>query len=481
MPDHDLAIIGAGAAGLSVAAQAAALGLKVALFERAPPAGATLPGGAVAVAALLAAAHRAAGLRDSARFGLSAGPVALDWAGLQAHLRRAVAEAAPPASATALQRHGVTLVAASAHFTAPDRIEAGGRIHSFRRAVIAAGTAPVLPDLPGMVGLPWLTEDSLLSLEALPAHLLVLGGSARGVELAQAFARLGGRVTLIVPRPALLEAEEPELRQPLREALRADGVEILENSPVVALEAAAAGLAAVVEGGARIAGSHLLFALGQAPRLAPLDLAAGGIRATAQGIATDAGLRSLTNRRVWAAGDIADPEGLRPGLAAGAQAAVIARGMLFRLPARLDAAASPRAIGTVPALAQIGMTEAEARAVGHDPRILRQAFAGNDQAIAEGATAGMVRLVVDARGRLLGAGILGQGAAELAAPLSLAIGRRLPLSALSELALPLPGRAEAAVRAAQSSAGSIYPATPFGGKLAPAWARRLAGWLRHLP
>ncbi|ONG58748.1 hypothetical protein BKE38_02105 [Pseudoroseomonas deserti] len=481
MPDHDLAIIGAGAAGLSVAAQAAALGLKVALFEREASADSSPQGGTVAVAALLAAAHRAADLRNATRFGLSIGPVAVDWAAVQAHLRRAVAEAAPPASAAALQRHGVTLIQASAHFTGPDRLEAAGRVHSFRRAVIAAGTAPVLPDLPGMVGLPWLTEDSLLGLQAPPAHLLVLGGTARGVELAQAFARLGCRVTLVVPSPNLLETEEPELRQPLREALRADGIEILENSPVAALEPAEAGLAAVLEGGARIAGSHLLFALGQAPRLAPLDLAAGGIRATSRGVATGADLRSLTNRRIWAAGDIADPEGLRPGQAAGAHAAVIAHSMLFRLPVRLDGRASPRAIATAPALAQIGLTEAEARAAGHDPRILRQPFAGNDQAIAEGATEGLVRLVVDGRGTLLGAGILGQGAPELAGLLSLMIGRRLPLDALANLSLPAPSRAEAAVHAAQSSAGSIYPATPFGGKLAPPWARTLAGWLRLLP
>ncbi|WP_419899951.1 dihydrolipoyl dehydrogenase family protein [Roseomonas sp. USHLN139] len=481
MPDHDLAIIGAGAAGLSVAAQAAALGLKVALFERKAPADSSPQGGAIAVAALLAAAQRAAALREAGRFGLSTGPVSVDWAALQAHLRRAVAEAAPPASAAALQRQGVTLIEASAHFTGPDRLEAAGRVHSFRRAVIAAGTAPVLPDLPGMVGLPWLTEESLLSLEAPPSHLLVLGGTARGVELAQAFARLGCRVTLIVPSPNLLESEEPELRQPLRAALRADGVEILENSPVVALAAAETGLAAVVQGGARIAGSHLLFALGQAPRLAPLDLAAAGIRATPRGIATGADLRSTSNRRIWAAGDIADPDGVRPGQASAAHAAVIARSLLFRLPARLDGRASPRLIGTTPALAQIGLTEAEARAAGHQPRILRQAFAGNDQAIAEGATDGLVRLVVDARGSLLGAGILGQGAAELAPLLSLMIGRDLPLDALAGLALPGPYRAEAAVRAAQSSAGSSYPATPFGGKLSAASARTLAGWLRHLP
>lgn len=480
MPDHDVAIIGAGAAGLSVAAIAASLGLKVVLFEREHMGGAYLNGGGVPAAALLAAAHRAAALRQGSRLGIAASGVTVDWAGVRRHVRQAVEQAAPPRSAAELRNLGIALVQASAHFVAPDRIEAAGRVHSFRRAVIAAGTAPVLPDLPGMVGLPWLTEETLFALEAPPEHLLVLGGTARGVELAQAHARLGCRVTLIVPETNILAAEDPELRQPLRAALRADGIEILENSPVLGLERDPAGLAALLEGGGRIAGSHLLFALGQAPRLSALDLAAAGIEATAQGIATGADLRSRSNRRVWAAGDIADPVGLgrrHAGMAASGHAAVIARSMLFRLPARLDATTAPRSIATEPALAQVGMTEAEARAAGLAPQPLRQAFAGNDRAVAEGETAGLVKLVVDAQGRLLGAGAVGQGAAELAGIFALMLGQRLPLPVLAGLALPAPSRAEAASQAA----AKLYPAGVYGAKLPAGWAPRLAGLLKRLP
>ncbi|MCQ4158718.1 FAD-dependent oxidoreductase [Roseomonas sp. GC11] len=475
MPDHDVAIIGAGSAGLAVAATAASLGLKVALFERERMGGRRQNSGAIPSQALLAAAHRAAALRREGPLGVRAEGVTVDWAAVRRHVQGSIARIAPQDSEAHLRALGVTVVHASAHFVAPDRIEAAGRVHGFRRAVVAAGSAPVVPDLPGMVGLPWLTLDTLFELEAPPAHLLVIGGSAEGVEMAQAHARLGCRVTLLEAGPTLLAREEPELRLPLREQLRQDGVEILENSRVIALAPAAEGLAAVLESGARIAASHLLFALGRAPRLAPLDLVAAQVEATAQGITTGADLRSPSNRRVWAAGSIADPEGLGPRYnapLAGQHAAVVAPGLLFRRTARLDYAALPRFLGTAPELLQIGLTEAEARAAGHAPRILRQPFAENGRAVAEGETEGMVKLVLDAQGRLLGAGVLGQGAGEMAGMLGLMISQGLPLDTLSRLALPSPTRSEAIRRAA--------PPYHLPGPLS-ALARQAASLLARLP
>ncbi|MFB9972100.1 FAD-dependent oxidoreductase [Pseudoroseomonas cervicalis] len=473
MADHDLAIIGAGAAGRAVAGIAASLGLSVVLFEREREAE-SLGRGHGAAQALLAAAHRAAALRGSA-LGIRSEGADIDWPALRRHVRESEAAALAAESAARPRGEGITLVQASAHFTAPDRIEAAGRIHRFRRAVIAAGRAPVVPDLPGLVGLPWLTRETLLALDTPPRHLLVLGGGATGVEMAQAHARLGCRVTLVEAAPNILADEEPELRLTLREALRQDGVEILENSRAMALEPAPEGLALVLEGGARLTGSHLLFAVGHAPRLAPLDLPAANVAVTPRGVATGRDLRSTSNRRVWAAGDIADPQGMDPRRAAAASdrhAAVLARSLLFRLPARLDDAALPRRIGTEPELAQIGLTEAEARAAGHTPRIQRQSLAASPRAIAEGDTAGLAKLVLDGQGRLLGAGLLGRGAGELAALLGLMIGHKLPLSALAELPLAPSSRAEVL----REAAAALYT---------PPWAapimRRLAGWAIRLP
>lgn len=475
MPDHDVAIIGAGAAGLSVAAMAASLGLKVALFERERIGGGSLNTGSLPTQALLAAAHKAKAARDLGRYGIRLGDIGIDWAGLRRHMHQAVEAARQQESPDSLERRGIQLIHASAHFIAPDRIEAAGRVHSFRRAVIAAGCAPVVPDLPGLVTCPWLTYDTIHTLETAPSHLLILGGQEHGVALAQAYARLGCRVTLIEASPNILGDEDPELRLPLREALRQDGVEILENTAAIGVERAGDGVALTVIGGARIEGSHLLFALGEAPRLAPLDLAAGGIASTPRGVATRRDLRSTTNRRVWAAGDIADPEGLGPQRfthMARHQAEIILRSMLLRLPARLDHATLPRVLYTAPEFARIGLSETEARAAGHEPRVIREAFAQNHRAIAEGETEGQVKLVLGAGERLLGAAVLGKGAGDMAGLFGLLIGRRLPATALAELLLPYPTRAEAAKRGAQK----LYADRVFSPML-----RRVARIMNRLP
>jgi pyruvate/2-oxoglutarate dehydrogenase complex dihydrolipoamide dehydrogenase (E3) component len=225
-----------------------------------------------------------------------------------------------------------------------------------------------------------------------------------------------------------------------------------------------------------VAGTHLLLATGRAPRLSGLDLPAGDVAASPRGITTGKDLRSTSNRRVWAVGDIADPEGLGPRAythVASQHAGIVARSMLFRLPTRLDYAALPRVIYTDPELAQVGLTEAEARDSGHrDISVLRWPLSENDRAIAEGRPEGMAKLVVGRRGRLLGAGILAPRAGEMAGLYGLMIGRKLPLSALAGMVLPYPTLSEAGKRAA----ADYY--TPR--LLSPA-AKRLIGWLKRLP
>jgi pyruvate/2-oxoglutarate dehydrogenase complex dihydrolipoamide dehydrogenase (E3) component len=226
-----------------------------------------------------------------------------------------------------------------------------------------------------------------------------------------------------------------------------------------------------------VAGTHLLLAVGRAPRLSGLDLPAGSVATTPRGIATRRDLRSTSNRRVWAVGDIADPEGLGPRAfthVASQHAGIVARSMLFRLPGtRLDYDALPRVTYTDPELAQVGLTEVEARAAGHeDVSVLRWPLSENDRAIAEGRPEGLVKLVVGKRGRLLGAGILAPRAGEMAGLYGLMIGRRLPLSALAGMVLPYPTLSEAGKRAA----GEHYAP-----RLLSPTTKRLIGWLKRLP
>jgi pyruvate/2-oxoglutarate dehydrogenase complex dihydrolipoamide dehydrogenase (E3) component len=484
MPDFDVVVIGAGAAGLSVAAISAGLGLKVALIERGRMGGDCLNYGCVPSKAMLAAGHAAAEARAAGRFGIRLPPPEIDWAGVRAHVQGAIARIAPNDSAARYRGMGVEVIEASAHFTAPDEIEAGGRRLTFRRAVIAAGSSAVIPDLPGLDGVPWLTNETLFDLAEPPGHLLILGGGPIGIEMAQAHARLGCLVTVIESAPRILAREDEELADGVRAALLADGVTLREGQPVARLEqlepdspAASAGVVAVLADGTRIAGTHLLLAVGRAPRLASLDLVAANVTAGPQGIRTRADLRSVSNPRIWAVGDIADPEGIGPRAfthVASQHAGILVRSMLFRLPrTRLDYAALPRVTYCDPELVQIGLTEAEARAAGHeDLRILRWPLSENDRAIAEGRPEGLVKLVVTARGKLLGAGILAPRAGEMAGTYGLMIGRKLPLSALASLVLPYPTLAEGGKRAA----GDFYAP-----KLLSPFTKRLIGWLKHLP
>ena len=480
MPDFDVVVIGAGAAGLSVAAISAGLGLKVALVERGRMGGDCLNYGCVPSKALLAAAHAASEARGAARFGLRLPPPEVDWAGVRAHVQGAIARIAPNDSAARFRGMGVEVVEASAHFLRPDAIEAGGRRLGFRRCVIAAGSAAIVPELPGLDGVPWFTNETIFDLEEPPGHLVILGGGPIGLEMAQAHARLGCLVTVLEAAPRIAPREDGELVEGLRPFLRADGIEIREGARVARVERpgdGTGGVVAVLEDGARVVGTHLLLAIGRAPRLSGLDLPAGSVAASPRGIATRRDLRSTSNRRVWAVGDIADPEGLGPRAfthVASQHAGIVVRSMLFRLPGtRLDYDALPRVTYTDPELAQIGLTEDEAREAGHrEVSVLRWPLSENDRAVAEGRPEGSVKLVVGRRGRLLGAGILAPRAGEMAGLYGLMIGRQLPLSALAGMVLPYPTLSEAGKRAA----GEHY--TP---RLLSPSTKRLIGWLKRLP
>lgn len=452
MDRFDLAVIGAGSAGLSITAVAAQLGVRVALIERARMGGDCLNAGCVPSKALLAAAHAARSARRARRLGVHVPEPEIDWAGVRAHVHGAIATIAPADSEERYRALGATVLRGSARFTAPDTLEVsapdgGVQRLTARRFVVAAGSRPAVPAIPGLDAVPYLTNETLFELAEKPRHLLILGGGPIGLEMAQAHAGLGCQVT-IVTEGRLAPRDDPELAAGLRQALQEDGIVILDEAAIARVEP---GPALVLQNGQRIAGSHLLVAAGSTPSVDGLGLEAAGVRVTAHGIATDAGLRSLTAPHVYAAGDIADPEGIgsRQFTHVGSyHAGILVRRMLFRLPAKVSYAALPRVTYTDPELAQIGMTEAEARGAGHEVRTWRWRMEENDRAIAEGDTAGLVKLVVTRSGRLLGAGILSPHAGEMAGLWSLAIGRRIPLSAVASMIVPYPTRAEAGKRAA---------------------------------
>jgi pyruvate/2-oxoglutarate dehydrogenase complex dihydrolipoamide dehydrogenase (E3) component len=469
MAEFDLAVIGAGSAGLSVTAVAAQLGLRVVLMEHDRMGGDCLNSGCVPSKALLAAAHAAQAMRGAARFGLRAVEPVVDWDAVRAHVRGAITAIAPADSEARFRALGATVLHGHARFVAPDALTVDGRRITARRIVVAAGSQAAVPPIPGLDHVPFLTNATLFDLPRQPDHLLILGGGPIGLEMADAFIGLGSLVT-VVEAATIANREDPELAAGLCSVLQARGVTLLENTSVAAVEA---GPTLVLADGRRIAGSHLLVAVGRRPSLDGLDLEAGDVQASRAGIVTDRGLRSVSNRRVFAAGDIADPVGIGPRAfthVGSYHAGIVIRRAVFRLPARLSYAALPRVTYTQPELAQVGLTEAEARAAGLPVSVLRWPLSDNDRAVAEADTAGLVKLLV-AHNRVVGAGILGQSAGEMIGTWTLAIAERTRVSKLAGMIVPYPTRAEAAKRAA----GSLFAPQLFSAR-----TKRVVRWLQRL-
>ncbi|WP_207480288.1 dihydrolipoyl dehydrogenase family protein [Arenibaculum pallidiluteum] len=450
----DLCVIGAGSGGLSVAAGAARLGASVVLIEKGEMGGDCLNTGCVPSKSLLAAAKAARSVREAARLGIDAGPPEVDFARVRRHVAGVIASIAPHDSQERFEGLGVRVIRARACFTAPDRVEAGGLAIQARRFVIATGSRAAVPDIPGLDAVPFLTNETVFGNPDLPDHLVVIGGGPVGLEMAQAHRRLGSRVT-VIQSGTLLPRDEPEHVAALKTQLEAEGIRILEGTRATRVAGRAGAIAVHLPGGEAVEGSHLLVAAGRSPNVEELGLEAAGIALAARGVRVDDRLRT-TNRRVFAVGDVAG--GPQFTHVAGYHAGIVIRNALFRLPARVDYRALPWVTYTGPELAQVGLTEARARAEHGAVRVLRASFAGNDRARAEGAAHGGVKAVVTPRGRILGASILGEHAGEDIQPWVLAIQNRLRIGAMAQIFAPYPTLGEAS----RQAAGTFFEDRLFG-------------------
>ncbi|PWS34665.1 dihydrolipoamide dehydrogenase [Falsiroseomonas bella] len=465
----DLCVIGAGSGGLSVAAGAVQMGASVVLIEKHRMGGDCLNTGCVPSKALLAAAHAAQVVRSSGRFGVNGHEPAVEFAKVHAHVHGVIAAIAPHDSVERFEGLGVTVIRAAARFTGPQEVEAGDQRIRARRFIVATGSSAAVPPVPGLAETPYLTNESVFDLTDRPDHLLVLGGGPIGIEMAQAFRRLGAQVT-VLERAGILPKDEPEAVAILRTVLRREGIVLHEGAQIAAVRRAANGVEVELGDGTRIAGSHLLVAAGRRPNLQGLGLEQAGIATTPRGITVDAGLRT-TNRRVFAIGDVAG--GPQFTHIAGYHAGIVIRNALFGLPAKVDYAALPWVTYADPELAHVGLTEAEARTAGHPVTILGQDLAGNDRAQAEAATEGLIKVVLGKGGRILGATIVAPRAGEMIGLWGLAIQKRLKIGAIACSLAPYPTMSEISKRAA----GGFYTPTLFGSR-----TRRLVGLIqRFLP
>jgi pyruvate/2-oxoglutarate dehydrogenase complex dihydrolipoamide dehydrogenase (E3) component len=396
--------------------------------------------------------------------------VTVDFRTVRDHVRGVIAAIAPNDSKERFAALGVRVIEGTARFADAATVAVGDAfaIHA-RRFVIATGSSPAIPPIPGLAEAPYLTNETVFDLGECPRHLVVIGAGPVGLELAQAFRALGAQVTVIEAATPLAH-EDPECAGVVLDQLARDGVVIRSGAAIRRVDHAN-GKAQVVIAGAvgeeTIAGSHLLVAAGRTPNLAHLGLDKAGIAVEPRGIVVDRRLRT-TNRRVYAIGDVAG--GPRFTHVANYHASLVIRNALFRLPVRVNHDNVPRVTFTEPELAHVGLSEAEARHRKVRLRVLRWPYHENDRAQAERATEGHIKVITTRGGRILGATIVGRNAGELIASWTLAIEQRLNIRAFAATVAAYPTLAEIGKRAA---------ITHFTSGLTRPLVRRIIAWLRR--
>lgn len=464
----DICVIGGGPGGLSVAAAAAAFGVPTVLIERHKMGGDCLNTGCVPSKALLAAARRAQLIQSAAMFGVVAQGI-IDFSKVHDHVHGVIAAVAPTDSAERFSALGVRVVREHAKFKDRSTVVAGETEIRARRFVIATGSRPAVPPIPGLDTGPYLTNETIFDLRERPDHLIIIGAGPIGLEMAQAFRRFGSSVTVLEAAQALAK-DDPECAAVVIDQLEREGVIIRSSVNVIGVAHAGHSVTATIEvAGAEqtITGSHLMVATGRTPSIDGLELEAARIRHNRAGIVVNRKLKT-SNRRVYAIGDCAAGQ-LQFTHAANYHAGLVIRNALFRLPVRVNNSAVPWVTYTEPELAQTGLTEAQARERRIGVRVARWPYHDNDRAQTERETRGHIKVITTGKGRIVGATIVGAQAGELIGVWTLAIARGLSMRALTDFVLPYPTLSELGKRVAIDF---------FAPNLTSPWVRRIIGWLR---
>lgn len=447
---YDLVVLGAGTAGLVTAAGAAGLGARVALVERHLMGGDCLNVGCVPSKALLRSAQAAAEARRAALFGIgSAGEPAVNFPAVMERLRRLRAGIAPHDSAARFTGLGVAVFLGEARFCGDRHVEVNGQQIAFRKAVIATGARPAMPDIPGLREARPRTNETIFNLTELPSHLVVIGGGPIGCELAQAFRRLGAGVTLIHSRERLLDREDPEAAALVQRSLMQEGIRLHTGARILRVEGEPGQTRIFLkdaDGDQTVTADTLLVATGRIPNVENLNLEGVGVAYDPKtGVQVDDFLRT-THPRIYACGDVC----LRWKFthAADFTARRVIGNALFAIGPfgrqRLSGLNMAWCTYTDPELAHTGLTLEEAAARGQALDTYTQPFAQVDRAITDSDTRGFVR-VHTARGtdRILGATVVGRDAGELISELSVAMEGGVGLGRLGGIIHPYPTRADA--------------------------------------
>ena len=413
---YDLVVIGGGSAGLTAADFAARIGAKVIIATEQIGGDCTWTG-CIPSKALIRAARIANETSDGR----------IDFPRLMAEVRDAIARVYSFETPEVLGRRGIEVAIGPVRFLNGDLVEAGDRRLTGKRFVICSGAAPVIPAIPGLAGVPYLTYESVFDLNRLPATLIVLGAGATGVELGQAFARLGSSVTLLEHGPSLLPEADPDARAVIQRRLESERVSI-RTAVAVTNFTMQDGRLRVQAGNWRFEAASLLVAVGRSPRVAGLDLKRADVEVRGGAVVVDRNLRT-TNPRIYAAGDVTG--GFQFTHYAGWQGYVAARNALLPGAQEGVRAHIPWAVFSDPEVAQAGLSEDQARAQLADVKVHRLELDRVDRAQTEGEAEGFLKLITTAAGKLVGATTVSRAAGETINELAVAIDRGLTLSDLA--------------------------------------------------
>jgi pyruvate/2-oxoglutarate dehydrogenase complex dihydrolipoamide dehydrogenase (E3) component len=429
---YDLVVIGGGAGGLSVAAAAAKVGAKVALIEKERLEGGSTFAAGVPSKGLVQASRLLQAIKGAGKLGLSCGTVQVDVAAVMGHIRALVQDFAERDSAESLQQKGIEVYHGSAAFDAYDTVIVAGKPLNGQRFVIATGSRPSIPEIPGLAEAGCLDNSKVWALTSLPAHLIVIGNEPAGLELAQCFGRLGSKVTVLVDGQRILPRDEPEVSEVVMKALTAEGISFKVGIELIKVEARGgqkvckyretSGGDAVGE----VSGSDILVAWGRLANVEGMNLDAVGVHGDAShGIEVDDCLQTHSSR-VYALGDVL----LRHPCThvAEREAAVVFQNAVLRLHKKMDYSRLPWATYVDPEVASVGISEPQAIAEAQTVRVFRVDFRDIDRALIDGRTDGFAKVVATPSGKVLGATVVGAEAAMIVQEFVLAMEGGIGLS-----------------------------------------------------
>lgn len=465
----DICVIGAGSGGLSVAAIAAAFGVSVVLIEKGKMGGDCLNYGCVPSKALIATAKSADAIRHADKYGIHVPDPVVDFQQVHDYVHSVIGAIAPNDSVERFTSMGVHVIEGAGKFINPRVVEVNGIRIRARRFVVSTGSSAAVPPIKGLDSVPYLTNETIFERTEGLEHLIIIGGGPIGMEMAQAHRRLGAQVTVVEAFKALAK-DDPEMTEIVLEKLKEDGIVIREEVKIARVEKSGSGVAVVLDNGKGeeeiIAGSHLLVAAGRKPNVDGLGLKEGRIRFD-RAIKVSTSMRT-SNRRVYAIGDVSGS--LQFTHMANYHAGLVIRAILFRMPVKENRNIIPWATYTDPEMAHVGYTEESARKKYRGIKVLRWPYAENDRAQTEGKTSGLIKVIVNKKGKILGASIVGYQAGEMINMWSLAISQKMNISAISGYISPYPTVTEISKRAA---------VTNLAGAAQNKWVQRVIKFLRR--